>query len=86
MEFVESIMSRQGETLTLEKIKVRIDNKSLKELDLRGRTGSTVVVIERDGRLILPEADTVLKKGDIAYLIGSDEALRRAEEILGSEG
>jgi len=84
VEFIESIMSRQGETLTLEKMEVRVDNKSLKELDLRGRTGSTVVAIERDGRLILPEADTVLQKGDIAYLIGSDEALRRAEKILGS--
>jgi|Deesub1362B_J571_1020462.scaffolds.fasta_scaffold00248_26 voltage-gated potassium channel len=85
VEFIESIMSRRGETLTLEKMEVRIDNKSLKELDLRGRTGSTVVAIERDGGLILPEADTVLRRGDVVYLIGSDEALKKAEEILGSE-
>jgi len=84
VEFIETIMSKRGETLTLEKMEVRIDNKSLKELDLRGRTGSTVVAIERDGKMILAEANTILKRGDVVYLIGSDEALKKAEEILSS--
>ncbi|RLI74675.1 potassium channel protein [Archaeoglobales archaeon] len=82
IEFVESIMSQKGETLTLEKVKVGIDNKSLRELDLRKKTGCTVVAIERDGKLIMPEADILLKKGDLVYLIGDDEALKKAEEIL----
>ncbi len=85
VEFIETIMSKRGETLTLEKMEVRIDNKSLKELDLRGRTGSTVVAIERDGKMILAEANTILKRGDVVYLIGSDEALKKAEEILSSD-
>ena len=83
IEFIESIMSKKGETLTLEKVEVGIDNKSLRELDLRNRTGCTVVVIERDGRLITPEPDTVLRRGDFAYLIGEDKNLKIAEEILG---
>ncbi|MCD6493346.1 MAG: potassium channel protein [Archaeoglobaceae archaeon] len=83
IEFIESIMSRKGEMLTLEKVEVGVDNKSLRELDLRKKTGCTVVAIERNGKLIMPEADTVLKRGDFAYLIGGDEALKKAEEILG---
>ncbi|RLI77080.1 potassium channel protein [Archaeoglobales archaeon] len=85
IEFVESIMSQKGETLTLEKVKVGINDKSLRELDLRRKTGCTVVAIERDGKLMMPEADTQLKKGDLVYLIGDDEALKKAEEILGVE-
>jgi voltage-gated potassium channel len=81
IEFIESIMSVVG-TFTLEKVKVGIDNKTLRELDLRGKTGCTVVAIERDEELIIPEPDTVLKKGDMIYLIGRDDALKKAEKIL----
>ncbi|HVY37801.1 MAG TPA: cation:proton antiporter [Polyangia bacterium] len=56
---------------------------TLKQLQLRGRTSATVVVIERrPGGLIYPTGDEPLQAGDVLVLTGSREAVAAAQDLL----
>src|SRR6185312_7434523 len=57
--------------------------RTLKQLQLRGRTSATVVVIDRgaDG-LIYPTGDEALQPGDVLVLTGSADAVAGAEDLL----
>jgi monovalent cation:H+ antiporter-2, CPA2 family len=59
--------------------------KSLAELNLRGQTGATVLVIQRglDG-LLVPTASEVLLVGDRLALAGSRTAIAAAKHLLGA--
>ena len=57
-------------------------NQTLAALNLRGRTGATVLAILRDGQGILPGADDTLKAGDVLTLTGTREAIDAATHIL----
>ena len=60
---------------------------TLAGLDLRARTGATVVAIRRaDGEDVLPKGDEPLMAGDQLVLVGSDAALDRARGRLSGEG
>ncbi len=68
---------------------VRIDpqsaavGKNLVQLDLRGRTGATVVCITRRGEGVLaPSGDELIAAGDLLVLSGEPEAVRSARTIL----
>jgi monovalent cation:H+ antiporter-2, CPA2 family len=57
--------------------------RSLKDLNLRGQTGATVLCIERNGRdAILPSGAEILEPGDIVVLAGSEEAVTSATTLL----
>jgi monovalent cation:H+ antiporter-2, CPA2 family len=57
--------------------------RSLAELDLRARTGATVLAITRSGAgTAYPTADQVIHAGDVLALAGSDEAVAAAEALL----
>ena len=57
--------------------------KSLAELNLRGRTGATVLAISRDGSAIVaPGASVQLQSGDVLGLTGTEEALQAARNLL----
>jgi len=46
-------------------------NKSIKDLDLRNKTGITILAIKQKDKVITnPKADTVLEEGDIIYTLG----------------
>jgi len=57
--------------------------KSLAELNLRGQTGATVLVIQRglDG-LLVPTASEVLQVGDRLALAGTRGAIAAAKQLL----
>ncbi len=56
---------------------------SLAELNLRGRTGATVLAISRGGESItVPVAAERLKPGDVLALIGTRDAVEAAKELL----
>jgi CPA2 family monovalent cation:H+ antiporter-2 len=59
--------------------------RSLAQLDLRARTGATVLAIGR-GRegLATPPPDEPLRAGDQLALAGSEDAVRAARELLGA--
>jgi CPA2 family monovalent cation:H+ antiporter-2 len=57
--------------------------RSLKELNLRGLTGATVLAIERSpAEVVFPAADEVLRENDILILTGTHEAVTAAGECL----
>ena len=57
--------------------------KMIAELKLRTQTGASVVGIERHGNSIVnPDPDEELESGDQLLLIGSEEQLRAAKELL----
>jgi CPA2 family monovalent cation:H+ antiporter-2 len=56
---------------------------TLKEVNLRGLTGATVLAIERDGGdVAVPSADERLRERDVLVLAGTKEAVQAACEIL----
>ncbi len=58
--------------------------KSLASLDLRGRTGATVLALWRpEGGVMVPSAGEQLKAGDVLALAGTAEAVKNARELLG---
>lgn len=83
VEFVEAIISG-GEMLGLEKVIVdeKLSGKTLKELDLRRRTGCIVVAIVRGKNVIVPSAETVLERGDIMFVIGTEDSLKKFMEMI----
>lgn len=59
------------------------DGQTLGDLNLRGRTGATVVgILHGETRTPFPEAEARLTAGDLVALTGSHDAIRAATEIL----
>jgi CPA2 family monovalent cation:H+ antiporter-2 len=58
---------------------------SLGELNLRGRTGASVIALLRgDQRIAFPEAPERLAAGDLVALTGTHSAIAAAATILGA--
>ena len=61
--------------------------RSLKELNLRGLTGATVLAIERGpAEVVIPAADEVLRDHDVLVLTGTHEAVAMACDYLSQTG
>jgi len=58
--------------------------KTLKQLNLRGLTGASVIAIERAGAMVHPTGDEQLLDGDTLVLIGTRDAVASARELLGN--
>ena len=56
---------------------------TLRELDLRGRTGASVVALARDDKVLgNPGPDLVLRGGDVLYIWGDARQLAQARGVL----
>jgi CPA2 family monovalent cation:H+ antiporter-2 len=61
--------------------------RTLKEIDLRGVTGATVIAIDRQAAgVVYPTADETLRENDVVVLTGSKEAVSAARTLLGPPG
>lgn len=57
--------------------------RSLRELDLRARSGASVVGVERDGTVwVNPAADERLEQEDVLLLLGDEEQIKLARDVL----
>jgi CPA2 family monovalent cation:H+ antiporter-2 len=56
--------------------------RSLKEINLRGETGASVIAIQRAGGPVFPSADERLAAGDTLVLTGTEEAVAAARALL----
>ncbi|HJQ66599.1 MAG TPA: cation:proton antiporter [Gemmatimonadales bacterium] len=57
--------------------------KTLKQLNLRGRTGATVLAVTRSaGGVIVPTAQELLREGDVLALAGTQEAIAAAKAAM----
>lgn len=62
-------------------------DRSLASLNLRGRTGATVLAIVREGQQVLvPRGPDVVRAGDVLAVAGSAEAVAAARAIIAAEG
>ena len=59
--------------------------KTLKELSLPDRFGTTIVAIQRDGRNNLPHANFVLEEGDMLWLFGDKSRMTPLLETIKTE-
>ncbi len=78
-----AVLGRGGES-GLEEVTVRngsVEEVPLRELPLHG--GARVVLVLRDGEVIIPEGDTTLMQHDRVTLGGEPEAVREAFAYLG---
>lgn len=63
-----------------------LDGETLREADIRNRTGCTVVGIERDGRLLTELGPNfTIESGDILIAAGGTEAVKRFLAVVRSE-
>ena len=61
----------------------RVVGRTLRQLDLRGLTGATVIAIDRKpADVIYPTADESLRPGDTLVVTGAAEAVEAAAELL----
>jgi CPA2 family monovalent cation:H+ antiporter-2 len=61
--------------------------KSLTELNIRGRSGASILAIVRDGKPTLnPPADARLAPGDIVIIIGTHREVDSAFDVLEGKG
>jgi CPA2 family monovalent cation:H+ antiporter-2 len=57
--------------------------RTLRQLDLRGLTGATVIAIDREpADVVYPSADETLRPGDTLVVTGAAEAVKAAGELL----
>ena len=60
----------------------KFHDKLLGELEFRNQFDINIVAIRRKGELIIPRANTMLKREDILYLIGEDKSIYEFEKYL----
>ncbi|MGH7427954.1 MAG: cation:proton antiporter regulatory subunit, partial [Candidatus Methylomirabilaceae bacterium] len=84
LEHVHQLLPGLGELAA-----VRLDagspavRKTLAQLNLRGITGATVLVVTREGGgVVVPTAQERLRAGDVLALAGSHEAIEAAQRLL----
>jgi CPA2 family monovalent cation:H+ antiporter-2 len=57
--------------------------RTLKQINLRGQTGATVIAIDREAEdVIYPTGDEEIRAGDALILTGTAEAVQAAQEML----
>lgn len=58
-------------------------DRTIRETQLRNRTGVSVLAVQRDDRTIPnPDPDTGIRAGDTLVVVGTDEAYDELEEVL----
>lgn len=87
VDFFDTVIKKGEESLNLEGIKVRESaraiGQSLAELDVREKTGASVLVILR-GNQVLPNpgSETVLRAGDQVLALGTSTQLDSLENLI----
>jgi CPA2 family monovalent cation:H+ antiporter-2 len=60
-----------------------VDGKLIRELELRAKSGATIVAVERTGKTkVNPGPDEELKAGDVILLLGDEDHLEIATKLL----
>lgn len=84
LEEVNQIMTGLGSSIPLKlQAGSAAVGKTLAEVGLRGRTGATVVAIQRNGEaIVVPAGGETLRAGDLLAIAGTEEALDAAQRLL----
>jgi voltage-gated potassium channel len=91
VQFVDTIMTRQGNDIEIEEISVP-DNSSvccqtMRQAAIKDRTGAIVIAIVRQGEITgVPGDDEFIKPGDVLICIGQREQLVKLEKLAVESG
>ena len=73
----------EGHSLVQIKIdKEKLFNRPLVELEFRNKFNLNIVAIKKKNEFVIPNASTILNKGDVLYLIGEDKSIYEFEKYL----
>lgn len=90
VNFLDVIMSDQELALRLEEININEKSpfvgKSIRDLNIRGRTGTLVIAYQREKEPIQinPSADTICQKGDVLIVLGNEKQVEQLQQIAHS--
>ncbi len=90
VNFLDIMVNDQDLALRLEEVNInkksRFVGKSIRELDIRGSTGTLVIAYQREGQSIQinPSADTTCKTGDVLIVLGNEKQVADLQQITGS--
>ena len=63
----------------------RTSGKTIKEIDLRAKTGVTIIAVRKQGQLVSnPGADITINSGDVLFLTGDRDTIKKAIQYLES--
>ena len=91
VNFLDVIMSDQELALRLEEININKKSpfvgKSIRGLDIRGRTGTLVIAYQGEGQSINinPSADTTCQAGDVLIVLGNEKQVADLQHLARSE-
>ncbi len=75
------VVSLEQQVETIRQEVPTLDGQSIKEANIRGRTGCTVVAIEREDTVVTDIGpDTIIQSGDRLTVVGTDEAINAFEQ------
>ena len=85
--FVKIAKDEYEEDIDLKKFVVEkgseLEYKSLKDANIRGRTGTTVLGIKRGSEFYInPNPEFIIKAGDVIYAFGTEENLKYLENLV----
>ena len=90
VNFLDVIIHDQELSLRLEEVQLSdkspFVSKSIRDLNIRGRTGTMVIGYHREEQSIQvnPDPDTILNAGDILVVMGSEEQIEELQRIVKS--
>ncbi|MCE3228717.1 MAG: transport system, NAD-binding component [Bacteroidetes bacterium] len=89
MEFIDQITAQGGdninlEEITFEKITDALKNKTLKDLEIRNKSGANIIGFKTAGGqyLVNPSADTQVIPHSKIFVLGTPDQIKRLKEIL----
>lgn len=89
LEFLDAVMRSDEEEWNLEEVRVErgseLEGRSLREADVRGRTGAIVLAVKtEEGELLTnPSPDRPLRAGDVLITLGTMKQLEELKRLAG---
>ncbi len=84
LDFLDSTTVHLGKSFEIAQIAIPEGSKfagvSIAESNIRNQMGVIVLAIKRDGGMLTPSRDDVIKSGDVLIVMGDQSGVRRLEE------
>ena len=87
--FINNLSTEGGDTTNLEEVEIKdftdqMDCKSIRDLDLRRRTGCTIIgYVDPEGKYIInPEADLELEPNGKVIVLGRPEQIQKLNQMF----
>lgn len=84
VDFLETALTSGNKALNIDDVVVVNGGKSIESLQVRARSGATVLAVVRDGQpMPNPRGDLQLASGDHLLVLGTAEQLKVVEQLIG---